>query len=83
MNAVFAGTSFYLALLNPRDRYHRSAVELARRNGATVTTEFVLMEVGNALSGNPRGRDGFVTLVDGSFVSPRSHGCAGGARDVR
>jgi len=30
MTAVFADTSFYLALLNPRDRHHFAAVELAR-----------------------------------------------------
>lgn len=49
MSPVFADTSFYLALLNPRDRHHGRAVELARQaRRLTVTTEFVLVEVGNA-----------------------------------
>jgi len=58
MSEVFADTSFYLALLNPRDRHHGLAIESARRMpGRTVTTEFVLVEVGNGLSGTARGRD--------------------------
>jgi len=65
MSPVFADTSFYLALLNPRDRHHRRAVELAREaRRLTVTTEFILVEVGNALSGTPRGRDRFLTLTE-------------------
>jgi len=80
MNALFADTSFYLALLNPRDRHHRRAVESARKvRRPIVTTEFVLVEVGNALSGTPRGRDRFVTFVDrvsghgSNTVVPASH----------
>lgn len=65
MSPVFADTSFYLALLNPRDRHHHRAVELARETrGLTVTTEFILMEIGNAMSGTPRGRDRFLTLSE-------------------
>jgi len=50
MNCVFADTWFYLAALNPADPYH------ARALGAThtehrhrVTTDWVLIEVGDAL----------------------------------
>ena len=80
MSPVFADTSFYLALLNPGDRHHRRAVALAREvRRLTVTTEFILVEVGNALSGTPRGRDRFLTLAErigqqGSVtVVPASH----------
>lgn len=71
MSPVFADTSFYLALFNPRDRYHRRAVELARQlRRLTVTTEFVLVEVGNALSGTAHGRDRFLTLSDQIIKQP-------------
>lgn len=51
MKAVFADTAFYVALANERDPYHAKALELARtRRGRVVTTEYVLIEVGNLLS---------------------------------
>jgi len=63
MTPAFADTSFYLALFNPRDRFHQKAVELSRElNRRTVTTEFVLLEVANALCGTPLGRERFFTL---------------------
>jgi len=51
MTAVFADTSFYLALLNAEDEYHARAVQLSiefRR--PVVVTEFVLLETANSLS---------------------------------
>src|SRR3954452_15916197 len=51
MNAVFADTSFYLALLSADDEHHGRAVQLSvevRR--PVVMTEFVLLETGNSLS---------------------------------
>lgn len=51
MMRVFADAFFYLALVNPRDRAHEAACDWAkRRNLAFVTTEFVLLEVADALS---------------------------------
>lgn len=51
MSLAFADTYFYLALLNPRDLAHRKAVEAAdAQGGALVTTEFVLIEVADALA---------------------------------
>ena len=51
MNDVFADTSYYVALLGERDQHHAKAVDLARAcDGQTITTDFVLMEVGNWLS---------------------------------
>jgi hypothetical protein len=47
----FADTSYYLALLGPADRHHCRAVELSRRPATyAVTTEYVLLELGNALA---------------------------------
>src|SRR3954467_7104934 len=51
MNAVFADTSFCLALLSADDEYHDRAVRLSieiRRS--VVVTEFVLLETGNSLA---------------------------------
>jgi hypothetical protein len=51
MKAVFADAVYLLALVNPADQLHRSAARLSRENlGAMVTTEFVLTEVGDAMS---------------------------------
>jgi uncharacterized protein len=51
MNTVFADTSFYVALANPRDSLHSAAFEFSINfRGRTVTSEFVLIEVGNFFS---------------------------------
>lgn len=51
MKMVFADTVYFLALLNPADQWHKSAVAWTTRpGGKLLTTEFVLTEVGDALS---------------------------------
>ncbi|HUY32353.1 MAG TPA: PIN domain-containing protein [Pirellulales bacterium] len=51
MKTVFADTSFYVAFCNLCDRHHSKAIDLAIRfQGQVVTTEFVLVELGNFLS---------------------------------
>lgn len=51
MKAVFADTSFFLASLNPDDQLHERAISVSREVTALrLTTGFVLLEVGNALS---------------------------------
>ncbi|MCX7011572.1 MAG: PIN domain-containing protein [Candidatus Sumerlaeota bacterium] len=51
MRRVFADAFFYLALVNPRDRAYGKAREWAAKTDlACVTTEFVLLEVADALS---------------------------------
>lgn len=63
MSALFADTSFYVALLNERDVHHRKAETLARTLTApTITTDFVLLEVANWLS-RASDRDVFVRLM--------------------
>ena len=50
MSAVFADTIYFLALLNERDATHKRAVAVSRTAGLRlVTTEFVLMELADAL----------------------------------
>jgi predicted nucleic acid-binding protein len=63
MNPVFADTSYYLALVNPVDPRHERALDMAENLlGRTFVTEYVLIELGSALS---RGSDRsvFVELV--------------------
>lgn len=51
MTAIFADTSFYLALLSADDEHHSRAVELSRQlRRPIVVTEFVILETGNSLS---------------------------------
>jgi uncharacterized protein len=69
MNAVFADTSFYVAVLNPRDVTHEKALEIGRQIAAPVVlSDFILLELGNALS-SPGLRELFSRLV----VRLRSH----------
>jgi uncharacterized protein len=50
---LFADTWFYLALINARDENHAVALEWAVASNATVvTTQWILIEVANALSGS-------------------------------
>ena len=49
--SVFIDTSYVLALVNKRDRYHESALSTSKLlSPPFVTTEAVLIEIGNALS---------------------------------
>ena len=63
MNAVFADTSFYVAAVNPHDVLHGAAKRLSRGfNGKVITTDYVLIEVGNWLA-RSADRALFVDLV--------------------
>ena len=70
MTPRFADTSYYLAVLGPTDVHHAKAVALSRvKRARYVTTEYVLLEVGNALH-RSADRGLFVALVAGLSVSP-------------
>jgi len=51
---VFVDTSFVVALVNKKDQHHSVALDLAERfdGPELVTTDAVLLEIGNALSRN-------------------------------
>lgn len=67
MRRVFVDTAAWIALLNTRDALHAQAtrvfVDLRTVAANIVTTEFVLIEVANALSAPPL-RSKTVTFVD-------------------
>lgn len=61
---VFADTAYFLALLNPADQWHACAKDLSRCTpGPLLTTEFVLVEAGDALS-QPINRVRFARLLE-------------------
>jgi uncharacterized protein len=63
MKAVFADTSFYLAVLNPHDLAHAKALQVGNRiHHPVVLSDFILLELGSALSGVDQ-RDLFCRLV--------------------
>jgi predicted nucleic acid-binding protein len=70
VSAVFADTSFFLALLCDGDALHARAVSESRRNRSIVTTEFVLVELGNACSRAADHAD-FFAIVEGMRASAR------------
>jgi predicted nucleic acid-binding protein len=70
VSAVFADTFFYLALLNENDSAHERAVAESKVNRAIVTSEFILLELGNACACAEDHAD-FLALVAGMRASPR------------
>ena len=63
MKAVFADTVYFLALLNPADQFHQQSRALNQQPpGPLLTTEFILAEVGDALS-RPENRLRFARLL--------------------
>ena len=58
MKAVFADTFYFLALLNRNDLSHRRAIAASQVGDQSyVTTEFVLLELADALSKPPLRED--------------------------
>lgn len=54
MSRIFVDSGFVIALINQRDQYHQQASQLAERLAGhpLITTDAVLLEVGNALARN-------------------------------
>jgi predicted nucleic acid-binding protein len=71
VNAIFADTSFYLALLDQRDSLHQRALEQAKANRAIFTTEFIVLELGNACS-HAEDHTDFLTLLESMRASSRT-----------
>jgi predicted nucleic acid-binding protein len=53
-NEVFVDTSFFIALLNNKDKFHHKAITLQKQLSANkakkFTSEYVLLELGDGLS---------------------------------
>jgi predicted nucleic acid-binding protein len=54
LTEIFLDSSYVIALVNKRDQYHAQASEVARILGESllVTTDAILLEVGNGLARN-------------------------------
>lgn len=64
MRRAFADTYFYLALADPHDAGYAKAQQVSRTfPGVVVTSQWVLMEVGDALRA-PRDRPRFLALLE-------------------
>ena len=64
MDIYFAGAFFYLALLDPADVAHKLTVQFTKRKRfRTVTTQFIIAEVGDELRSD-RARAAFLTWLD-------------------
>jgi hypothetical protein len=70
VSAVFADTSFFLALLRADDPAHEQALASVLLDQPIVTTEFVPLELGNACARAADHAD-FLSLVAGMRASPR------------
>ena len=71
MNAVFADTYFYQALLDALDPAHADALAHSKAKQTIVTTEFILLELGNACAHAEDHAD-FLALLAGIRASPRT-----------
>jgi predicted nucleic acid-binding protein len=71
VNAVFADTFFYLALLDGRDPSHDRALAQSMLKRTILTTEFILLELGNACARAEDHAD-FLALLAGVRASPRT-----------
>ena len=66
MRQIFADTSYWMALLNPRDQIHVKAIAITRGLSSTrlITTEMVLVELLNSFSDGPF-RNAVCRMVEG------------------
>ncbi len=62
MKAWFADSMYFIAILNRHDQFHDRTIELSRVGRPTITTRWVLMEVGDGVSA-PHRRRRFVNLL--------------------
>ena len=71
MNAWFADTSYFLALISPNDVHHQKAVALSReRSVPLVTTSWVITELANGMSRPPWLRGVFGQVLESIQSDP-------------
>ncbi len=71
MNVIFADTFFFVAAINPRDSAHVRAIAFSDQfQGRLVTTEWIVIELANALAAG-RNRLAFAELLNSIRTDPR------------
>jgi len=69
----FAETSFYIAVVNPSDAHYKAArTFISSFRGRIITTEYVLIEVGNWLA-RTGDREVFISLSRRVASDPKTH----------
>ena len=64
MKAVFADAFYFIAIVNPKDSAHKTAIDFSKRHRAPlVTTTWVLAELADGISRSSK-RQVFRTLLD-------------------
>ena len=73
MRIVFADSYFFFSLANPNDPAHGKAVDLARTyTGRTLTTGWVIAEIGDGWSKPPHRRQTFLQILAELRASPNT-----------
>jgi predicted nucleic acid-binding protein len=73
MKAVFADSYFFFALANPNDPTHARAVDFAKSyTGRTVTTGWIITEVGDGWSKPPERRQTFLQILAELKTNPNT-----------
>ncbi|MHB1155557.1 MAG: type II toxin-antitoxin system VapC family toxin [Phycisphaerales bacterium] len=71
MNAVFADSFYFFAILNPGDPAHQRACRFSEKfDGRVVTTAWIFTELGDGLSA-PKDRPVFARLLDHFTADPQ------------
>jgi uncharacterized protein len=72
MNAVFADTSYFIALLSIRDIHHEAADRYTRDfNGLIITAQWILLELANFF-GDSRKRVETIDLINTIITDPKT-----------
>jgi predicted nucleic acid-binding protein len=70
MPNYFADTSFWIAIVDQRDRYHAKAIQWSTQiDGVVTTTQAVLLETANTFS-RPMWRGQAIALIDNILSRP-------------
>jgi predicted nucleic acid-binding protein len=73
MAVLFADTFYFIALLDSADARHKQAVAWSRRRvHSLLTTEYVLLELGDAFH-SPGKREEFAVFQDAVRADPKLH----------
>jgi uncharacterized protein len=66
---IFIDTSYVIALVDERDQYHQEASKLADKyeNCPAITTDLILLEIGNGLS--RQFKEEAIEIIDGFLSS--------------
>lgn len=72
MSELFADTSFFVALVNDRDKHHADAIALSANSLLVATTDYVVIEVGNYFC-RPRDRPLFLAVLRTISTAPTVH----------